>query len=90
MYQSFRDTGMFVGNDAKYSCYEHPDAGLRGALEVKPIIRNGRIINKVGMLLLLQHIFFRALAIEDTSRIQLLFSYKLCLAEDDLKIIAEW
>ena len=27
MYETFRETGVFVGNDAKYCLYEHPDAG---------------------------------------------------------------
>jgi hypothetical protein len=90
MYQNFRETGLFVGNDAKYCCYEHPDAGLRGSLELQHIIQDGHIVHKAGLSLLLQHCFFRGLAIEDASRLQLLFSYKLWLAEDDMKILADW
>ena len=30
MFQTFRATGVFVGNDAQYMLFEHPDASLRG------------------------------------------------------------
>jgi hypothetical protein len=90
MFQTFRDTGIFVGNDAKYCCYEHPDSGLRGSLELQNIIEDGRIVNKVGLKMLFQHVFYRGLAIQEASKLQLLFAYKLCMAEEDMKILASW
>ena len=34
MYEQFRETGKFVGGDGYYCCFEHPDVGLRGGLEI--------------------------------------------------------
>ena len=89
MYEIFRENGVFVGNDARYCCYEHPDTGLRGGLELKNVLEYGKIINKTGFLLLLQHCLFRGLGIEDASNVQLLYAFKFSFSELDLSFLAE-
>ena len=78
-----------MGNDARYCCYEHPDAGLRGGLTLKAVLENGHIAHKTGFLLLLQHCLFRGLGIEDLSNVQLLFAFKLSFSSNDLIYLAE-
>ena len=85
----FLSSGVFVGNDARYCCYEHPDAGLRGGLTLKAVLENGHIAHKTGFLLLLQHCLFRGLGIEDLSNVQLLFAFKLSFSSNDLIYLAE-
>jgi actin-related protein len=89
MYEIFRETGVFVGNDARYCCYEHPDAGLRGGLEMRNVLENGHIAHKTGYLLLLQHCLFRGLGMQDASSIQLLFALKLSYSPFDLMHLSD-
>ena len=89
IYLLFHFKGVFVGNDARYCCYEHPDAGLRGGLTLKAVLENGHIAHKTGFLLLLQHCLFRGLGIEDLSNVQLLFAFKLSFSSNDLIYLAE-
>ena len=85
----FLFSGVFVGNDARYCCYDHPDAGLRGGLLLKAVLEHGHIAHKTGFLLLIQHCLFRGLGIDDLSNVQLLFSFKLSFSSNDIRYLGE-
>ena len=104
MYELFRETGIFVGADAHYCLFEHPDPVLRSALQLTPILRKDKLVHAEGLGHLLNHCFSRGLGIDnhgsagksdirrrglDFQRIQLLFSYKACFDNSELSAFAQ-
>ena len=91
MFQTFRETGVFVGNDAKYCLYDHPDAGLRGGLELQPVLIDGQIGHKMGFLMLIHHCLYRGLGMEDAynKEMQIIFAIKMSFSRADLCLISE-
>ena len=73
MFENFRKCGKFVGGDAEYVLYDHPDAGLRGGLKVddSPISpADGLISDQDDSLIhLIKHLFQKSLGkcIDDPS-----------------------
>jgi len=90
-YAQFRREGLFVGEDARFFCYEHPDAGLRGRLQQDPpVIREGKITDARRFGALLQHCVssgLRALAggeePANAGAAQILFAYKPAFDQAD-------
>lgn len=90
-YAQFRREGLFVGEDARFFCYEHPDAGLRGRLQQDPpVIREGRITDARRFGALLQHCVSSGLRVlaaggEPTTAgaAQILFAYKPAFDQGD-------
>eukprot|EP01036_Dinobryon_divergens_P025751 gene25750-34331_t len=104
MYELFRQTGIFVGADAHYCLFEHPDPMLRSALQLTPIISKDKRVHTEGLGHLLNHCFSRGLGIDnhgdadnsttggrglDFQRIQLLFGYKACFDTAELSAFAQ-
>jgi hypothetical protein len=91
MYETFRETGVFVGNDAKYVLYDHPDTGLRGGLSQQPVLVDGRIGHRMGFLMLLHHCVFRGLGLQDVyhKEVQVVFAAKMSFSRADLSFVAE-
>jgi hypothetical protein len=64
MYEQFRITGFFVGADAQYCAFEHPDVSLRGALEVKHVLSGeGNIADDHAYGLLILHCISKAFSL---------------------------
>ena len=61
MYEFFRETGLFIGNDAQYCLFEHPDPMLRSSLQLLPVIRKDQLVHKEGLEHLLVHALSRGL-----------------------------
>ena len=76
MFQKFRDDGLFVGADAFYVCFDHPDRALRGSLKLSPIIDRGAILDLQAFEYLVEDLLCRGLMLSDASTLQLLFAYK--------------
>jgi actin-related protein/chromosome segregation ATPase len=84
MFQKFREDGMFVGADAYYVCFDHPDRGLRGSLKQLPIIQSGRILDLTALDQLLEDLLIRGALVSDASGLQVLMTYKLTYRPDDM------
>ena len=73
MFENFRETGVFVGKDAEYVLYDHPDAGLRGGLRVDdaPISASDGVIHDKdnSLVHLIRHLFLKSLgkSVDDPS-----------------------
>jgi hypothetical protein len=101
MFNKFRETGYFVGNDAYKCAYEHPDPTLRGNLEVRSVIGpDGRISDKQGYSLLYQHAVELALekdsddggistSLENGSAIQIVNPFKISYQPADFKVVGD-
>lgn len=104
MYELFRQTGLFIGADAHYCLFEHPDPMLRSALQLTPIISKDKLVHTEGLGHLLNHCFSRGLGIDnhgdvdisntrgrglDFQKIQLLFGYKACFDKAELSAFAQ-
>ena len=91
-YAYFREIGLFVGEDARYMCYDHPDGGLRSSLQLDaPPLQGGRIINAERFAHIVEHCFQRLCAdasINDGAA-QIIFAYKLSFTMADFAIIGE-
>lgn len=89
MYQTFRETGVFVGKDAWYCCFDHPDAGLRGVLELENLLGNGRIRNVNGMVMLIHQCITKTLPLDaDWAELQILFNYNVACDRRDLSHVS--
>jgi actin-related protein len=66
-------------------CFDHPDPGLRAALELQTLLRFGRIRNIEGMMMLMSHLLEKALP-RDTrwTEVQILFNYNIACDRNDL------
>lgn len=92
MYAKFRETGIFVANDAWYVAYDHPDSGLRGALEVTyPIMRDNKIVDLNGFDAIVDHIISTLIETDVSlrSNVQVILSYKLSYDSNYFKRMAE-
>jgi actin-related protein len=90
MYQKFRDDGMFVGSDACFCAFDHPDRGLRSALKLLPIISNGHIVDAQGFVSLLDHVVSRGMKMfGDTSCSQVLFAHKISFSMQELQQVVQ-
>lgn len=88
-FQQYRDTGLFVGSDAYYCLYQHPDPTLRSLLIEKMIITSQGIPNKRAFELFVNHLLWKGLQCQDFGNYQVLFSYKLAWSHVDLEVISE-
>jgi actin-related protein len=89
MYELFRETGVFVGKDAWYCCFDHPDAGLRGVLELKNLITGGRIRRPDAFVMMIQQCVSKSLPLDaDLHELQILFSYNVSFDRLDLAKVA--
>jgi len=82
MFNYFRENGIFVGSDAQYCCFDHPDTTLRGKLVIdsQPIVDpSGRIVSQGRFAHLLKYLLntggYKA------GSIQLVFSFFGCAYE---------
>lgn len=88
MYQTFRETGIFVGQDAWFCCFDHPDAGLRGVLELENLLGGGRIRNINGMVLLIHQCISKTLPLDAVwPDVQILFNYNVACDRRDLTLV---
>jgi actin-like ATPase involved in cell morphogenesis len=99
MFNKFRDTGYFVGNDAYKCAYEHPDPTLRGNLEVRSVIgTDGSISDKQGYSLLYQHAVELVLnndseddgplaSLQNGSVLQIVNPFKISYQSADFKVV---
>jgi hypothetical protein len=89
MFNSFREKNALMGSDAWYCAFNHPDAGLRGALAVTyPMATSGQITDRPGFELLLDHCLTSACGedVQVDEDTQVLVSYKMEFEPADLKI----
>lgn len=85
MFEKFRKTGYFVGNDAWYCAFDHPDSALRGGLELLYPFASK---SENGLELLLGYCIS---LLEESGAInqpQLLISYKFSLIEEEITTLA--
>mmetsp|Transcript_2867 Transcript_2867/g.4362 ORF Transcript_2867/g.4362 Transcript_2867/m.4362 type:complete len:894 (+) Transcript_2867:47-2728(+) len=92
MYDSFREKNALAGKDAWYCAFSHPDAGLRGALQLSyPMPYSGHVADTKGFALLIEHCMENSCDDEfqvdgDT---QVLVSYKLDYKPENFKIFTD-
>jgi actin-related protein len=94
MFEKFRTSEIFVANDAWHVAFDHPDAGLRGGLELTfPIGLDGVISDKSGFDHILKHVLDHVIQSNTTKvkprRTQIILSYKLTYEENDFKRMTE-
>lgn len=92
MYRSFRETGFFVGDDAQYCAFEHPDAALRGSLEVRAAVSgDGCIRDAAAYGALFRYCVAKAFAglgeDADPSRFQAVFPFKSSFGDTEKMIL---
>lgn len=92
-YAYFRETGLFVGEDARFFLFDHPDPGLRGSLVLDaPAVQDGRIVSPEHYSHLVEHCFRRLCASDgslDDDAPQILLVYKLSFQQADFGVIGE-
>lgn len=92
-YAYFRETGLFVGEDARFFLFDHPDPGLRGSLVLDaPALQDGRIVSPEHYSHLVEHCFRRLCASDgsiDDDAPQILLVYKLSFQQADFGVIGE-
>jgi hypothetical protein len=90
MFQKFREDGMFVGADAYYCCFDHPDRGLRGSLKTLPLVSDvGRITDLQALDQLLEDLLVRGMMMSDASGLQILVAYKISFQQDEMAWILQ-
>lgn len=57
MYGRFREMGVFIGKDAWYCAFDHPDPVLRGSLKLEAPFDRDRLIRPADLKLLLKYVF---------------------------------
>ena len=64
-FDDFRQSGMFVGEDAFYMCFCHPDAGLRGnlVLDSPGVIQGGRVTDAARFAAVIRHCVLAAVGV---------------------------
>lgn len=92
MYQSFRETGFFFGNDAKFCAFEHPDAALRGSLDVRSVVAgDGTILDAAAYTALFKHcvakIFDGSGEVSEISHFQAVFPFKPAFGDIEKMIL---
>ena len=77
MYQFFRENRSFIGANAMYCCFHHPDKALRSSLKLLPIVAdNGNIDDIKSFVHLIEHCIEKSVSSVYHDNIQLLLSYK--------------
>lgn len=92
MYRSFRESGYFVGDDARYCAFEHPDAALRGNLIIKDALSgDGAIRDAAAFTALFKYCVSKALLLcggdRAISSFQTVFPYKSTFGETENMIL---
>jgi hypothetical protein len=92
MFKLFRETGFFVGDDAQFCAFDHPDPALRGGLEIShPLGGDGTILDAAAFGALFKYCVSKLLGrmndSVDTSRFQTVFPFKSTFGETDKMVI---
>lgn len=93
MYRLFRETGFFVGDDAQYCIFDHPDAALRGSLETRNAITgDGAIQDSAAYSALFKYCISKGLAgLRDGmagSPFQTVFPFKSTFGDSEKMILS--
>lgn len=86
-YQMYKDSGIFIGADATYALFHHPDIELKSTLQLLDVIdkRCGSIACDVEKLsLYIKHCMIKSINMDDLSNVQLLVTYKSTIHDDDV------
>jgi len=82
MFEYFRENGIFIGNDAIYCCFDHPDITLRGKLVIDDqaiVDQSGRIASQGRFDHLFKYLLNKGGYTAES--VQLLFSFNGCFYE---------
>ena len=100
MYEYFRTEGVFVGRDAEYCAFGHPDGGLRSKLEcVYPVAQlvSGDTITTASarretmsyIVYIIRHCLRNAFDVNDLTGMQVVCAYKLHYGDDSIRALVE-
>jgi len=88
----YREERIFVGRDAFYCAFNHPDVSIRSALELFYPLKDGHIVDADGFALLMSHALSNAMEVSgnlDLSGMQIYHTLKPTFSKKDLLSVAD-